>query len=360
MKRKLLFLCHGIGNGGAERVISTLANAFCAKGYEVCLVVTNPPKNDYFINSNIKLVSIVSFSKNILFRTIYRIYKLRRLFVKFNPDCIISFSATPNMQATAAGLFFRKKIIVSERTNPACYPESKFGRFLRLFLYFFATKIVFQTPQALNYFPNYLRKKGVIIFNPVREDIPQPYEGVRECKIVGIGSLSKQKNWDVALHACKKFFALFPNYSFDIYGIGPEYTHLKNLIDASEILKNRVTLKGFAYEAVENLCYAKMYVSSSNYEGISNAMLEALAVGTPVVCSDCPVGGARLFVESGKNGFLFPVGDSDQMFDKMKILAENPVICEEFSKNSIQIREKLALSKIVNEWQFLIDSIIYA
>ena len=99
---------------------------------------------------------------------------------------------------------------------------------------------------------------------------------------------------------------------------------------------------------------AKMYISSSDYEGISNAMLEALAVGTPVICTDCPVGGARMFIKNGENGFLFPVGDYVTLAEKMKLLAENEKICENFSNNSIRIRNELNLDKIVSRWEEIV------
>lgn len=354
---RLCFLCHGIGNGGAERVLLTLAEEFYKRNNKVCLVTTNPGKNDYSFDENIHHYVIVSKKSNAFLRTIERILMLRKVVLQFKPDCIVSFSAIPNMQIIAATIFLRKKIIVSERTDPSFYPTSRIGRFLRLLLYPLSNRVVFQTEMARNYFPRFITNKGEIILNPIRENMPQPWIGARENKIVGVGSLSEQKNWLVTLKACELFFREYPNYTLDVYGIGNEEKMLKQYVADHEILKEKVSFKGFSYDVIEKIRKAKMYVSSSKYEGISNAMLESLAVGTPTICSDCPVGGARMFINDGENGFLFPVDDERAMFQKMKILAENPEICEEFSRNSVKIRNRISLKKICNDWENLIVKI---
>lgn len=352
--KNIIFLCHGAGNGGAERVITTLAGAFADKGYFVRLVTTNESKNDYILNSKIHHTRILSKKRNAVERTIDRILKLRKCIKKNNPDCIVSFSSIPNMQAIIASLGLKCRVVISERTDPSRYPTSRIGRMLRLLLYPFADAIVFQTDEAKAFFPKTIQEISEIIPNPIRNDLPNPYVGVREKKIVGIGSLGEQKNWSVALNAGKKFFKEHSEYIMDIYGEGPFRDSLQEIIDGDRWLRGHVNLKGFSMNAVDEMVKAKMYISSSDYEGISNAMLEALAVGTPVICTDCPVGGARMFIKNGENGFLFPVGDYVTLAEKMKLLAENEKICENFSNNSIRIRNELNLDKIVSRWEEIV------
>ena len=352
--KNIIFLCHGAGNGGAERVITTLASAFADKDYAVDLITTNESKNDYVLNPKIHHTRIISKKGNTIERTIDRILKLRKYIKKINPDCIISFSSIPNMQAVIASLGLKCRAIISERTDPSRYPTSRIGRTLRLILYTFADSVVFQTDEAKAFFPKSIQKLSVVIPNPIRNDLPNPYVGVREKKIVGIGSLGEQKNWSVALNAGKLFFEEHPEYTMDIYGDGPYRDSLQEIIDGDMWLKGHVNLKGFSMNAVDEMAKAKMYISSSDYEGISNAMLEALAVGTPVICTDCPVGGARMFIKNGENGFLFSVGDFVTLAEKMKLLAEDEDICKHFSKNSIVIRNELNLDKIVNRWEEIV------
>ena len=353
--KKIMFLCHGAGNGGAERVITSLANEFAARGNIVVLVTTKEDNNDYVISDLVVRERVISRKSNIVFRTIDRIIKLRSCIKKHCPDYIVSFSSIPNMQVIAASIGLKTKIIISERTDPSRYPTGKAGRVLRRILYPFADKIVFQTKEAQDFFPDRIKSRSTIIANPISKDTPDRYLGKREKRIVGVGSLGSQKNWFVALEACKSFFLDHPDYYLEIYGEGPDKERLTREIENCAPLRERVRLMGFSEKVIDRVRTAAFYISSSDYEGISNAMLEALAVGTPVICTDCPVGGARMFIENGKNGFLYSVGDSSALYNKMCTLADNDELCKMFSENSVKIKDKLKLSTIVDLWEAEMD-----
>ena len=355
MMKNIMFICHGAGNGGAERVITTLANEFSKKDYNVYLVTTNEDKNDYHINDSIIRERVLVHSNSVLIRTFQRIKRMRNIVKDNKIDFIISFSSIPNMQVLVATLGMRKKIIISERTDPKRYPNGRFAKILRNVIYPLATKVVFQTAEARDYFKTEIINKSIIIFNPIRNDLPPVYQGKRKKKIVGIGSLSEQKNWMVALKACEKFLLDYPDYSFDIYGEGPKRQELQNYINSKEVLIGRVNLKGFATDAVEHMNDAKMYISSSDYEGISNSMLEALATGVPTICTDCPVGGARQFIKDHINGILVNVNSPVELEHAMRELANDEALAESFSKKSVLIREDLSLDSIVNQWENLIN-----
>lgn len=347
---RLMLICHGAGNGGAERMIVTLAQQFYDRGNDILLFTTRPPYNDYEINKGIHRSWSSYLGKSSIKRNVKCIKDIRNNIRQFKPDCIISFSTVPNILTLVSNFGFNKKIIISERTDPARHPSSSFYRILRRILYPIADKIVFQTPDAMNYFPANIRNKGTIIFNPIRNDLPNVWEGEREHKIVGIGSLSEQKNWFMALQACESFFEDHPDYRLDIYGEGPEKEKLLTYINTRDSLKHRVNLKGFSQSAITDLNSAMMYISSSDYEGISNSMLEALATGVPSICTDCPVGGARIFINE-ENGFLVPVKDSVAMYKCMKKIADNKDLRTKMSINAIKIREQLQLDKIMDQWE---------
>lgn len=349
--KRLLFLCHGAGNGGAERVITTLAGSFAELNYSVKLVTTNESNNDYVLNRKIKHEMIISNKRTSFLRSIDRILQLRNSIKSFKPECIISFSSISNMQAIVANIGLKSKLIISERTDPSRYPVSKIGKGLRKILYLLSERIVFQTNEAKAYFPKKIQDRSLIIPNPIRNDLPDPSTEKRENRIVGIGSLSEQKNWGIALEACKIFFNVHPEYKFYIYGEGPLRNNLQKEINRNECLRNRVILYGFSSDVIERIVNARMYISSSDYEGISNAMLEALAVGVPAICTDCPVGGSRENIKNGINGLLVPVRNSKALSTAMIRLAEDEDLCIRISKNSIKIREQLKLEQIVDLWE---------
>lgn len=353
--KKLVFLCHGAGNGGAERVITTLASEFAKKKYKVLMVTTNEDNNDYEMHQDVARKRILSTKGNAVIRTIDRILQLRKCIKEFKADVVISFSSIPNLQAIIATMGLRKKLIISERTDPRRYPTSKIGRLMRTVLYPLADTVVFQTEDARACFGKLIQKKSRIILNPIRDGLPKANLDEAEKRLIGIGSLGEQKNWPVALEAAELFFAKHPDYVFDIYGEGPDRNQLQKIIDNSELLNKRVVLRGFSSNAVNELVKASFFVSSSDYEGISNSMLEALAVGIPVICTDCPIGGARMMIKKNYNGLLVPVRNSKIMFEAMCKIVEDKDFSRTIANNALEIRQKLKLEKIVSEWEALVQ-----
>lgn len=352
--KRIVFLCHGAGNGGAERVITTLASEFAKRKYQVLMVTTNEDKNDYEMYQDVSRKRIISSKSNSIFRSIDRVLQLRKCIKEFKADSVISFSSIPNLQAIIATIGLRRNLIISERTDPRRYPTSKIGRLMRTVLYPLADTVVFQTQDAKACFGKLIQKKSRIILNPIRDGLPMADLQSVERRIVGIGSLGEQKNWPVALVAAEMFFEKHPDYIFDIYGEGPDRSQLQKQIDCSELLRNRVVLRGFSNNVVNELVKASFFVSSSDYEGISNAMLEALAVGIPVICTDCPIGGAKMMIKSNYNGILVPVRDSQKMYEAMCKVAEDNNFSRKIANNAVEIREKLKLEKIVTEWESLV------
>lgn len=356
--KNVIFLCHGAGNGGAERVITTLASEFAKREYNVLMITTNEDNNDYIMNENVRRKRIISSKKLKIIRTIDRIKILRESIIDFKGDIIISFSAIPNIQAIIATIGLKCNLIISERTDPKRYPKSIFGKFLRFCLYPCADTIIFQTEQAKEYFKKSIQNKAKIIMNPIRDGLPISNRDKCEKKIIGIGSLGEQKNWYVTLKAVEPFFKEFPDYILEIYGEGPDKNVLQDLIENSCILRNHVYLKGFSNNINDILKTAAIYVSSSDYEGISNAMLEALAEGIPTICTDCPVGGARMIIKNNYNGILVPVGGYEEIYNALRKIASNEEFSRQLSKNALEIRNKFELSKIVDEWENVVKSYI--
>lgn len=96
-----------------------------------------------------------------------------------------------------------------------------------------------------------------------------------------------------------------------------------------------------------------MFVSSSSFEGLSNSMLEAMAIGLPTICTDCPCGGARMIIINGVNGILVPNGDKDALAQAMAQVADDSKLAAYLSKNAMKIREDLSIKKIARLWEKL-------
>ena len=350
--KKIILFCHGIGNGGAERVLLTIANSLSNRDYAVSVATTNPPHNDYTLDKKVNRFFCIPKIEIPVIRVLSRIIIIRKLIKSERPNVIISFSANINVQVLLATLFLKPKKIVSERTDPKQYPSSSFGRFIRNKVYHLADSIVFQTEDAKKYFSNKIQEKGTVICNPLCIEVKENCYS-KQKRMIGVGSLGEQKNWNIAIQAFRKFYSNHPDYYFDIYGEGPQKEDLLTLINQLS-LTNVVNLKGFTEKIVEEMMSSSIYISSSLYEGISNAMLEALSLGIPAVCTDCPVGGARMFIDNGANGYLVPVNDINAMADAMEKIVDDKTIAEEALIYAERIRHKLSLEKVTDQWESII------
>lgn len=127
--------------------------------------------------------------------------------------------------------------------------------------------------------------------------------------LVAVGRLMPQKGFDVLIDALPQVLAAHPAAQLTIYGDGPDRTALERRA-AERGVYGAICFAGHSAHVLAQVAAAAVYVSSSRYEGFSNAILEAMALGSTVVATDCP-GATREMIADGQTGFLVPVGDSD-------------------------------------------------
>ena len=249
----------------------------------------------------------------------------------------------------------RVKIILSERNDPNRFPQSKLLKKIRVLLYQFSDIIVFQTNDAKNFFNKTIQKKGVIIPNPIKEDLPYVNVGKRKREIVNFCRLAPQKNLKMLIDAFSMLCNDHPNFKLSIYGRGPLESELREY--AEKLLgKDKVTISNYTENIHDKIKDSAMFVSSSDYEGMSNSMLESMAIGLPTICTDCPIGGARMVIKQYENGLLVPVGDTVALYRAMKEVVENEELSNKLSKNATRIRKELSTQNIFVKWLEVIES----
>ena len=128
------------------------------------------------------------------------------------------------------------------------------------------------------------------------------------------------------------------------------YIQEKNMAD-------KIILKGFCPNVLPEIASAGIFAMSSDYEGMSNALIEAVGMGIPCVCTDHPIGGARMTVEDGVSGFLVPVGDAHAMAEKMTRIADDEALADSLSREGIQLRKTLSVDVIADKWLAYIESV---
>lgn len=349
----ILFISNEVANGGSGRVISVLANSFISKGYRVSIYSYNNRYEAYPMNTLVNQKFFKIRYKQKWINKLDRIRQLRKAF-KENPGAtIISFEYFVNMQTIIAGLGLKNKIIVSERNDPAQQDDRKIIKYMRSLLYCFADGLVCQVPDAKDYFPKAVQKKTVVIANPIVEGLPEPSRGERRKEIVNFGRLEKQKNLLLLIDAFALLQKEYPEYKLSLYGDGREKNRIETYVDQKH-LRNCISLYGSTPDIHKKILDCAIFVSSSDYEGLSNSMLEAMALGLPCIVTDCPCGGARMMITSYKNGILVPVGDVKAIYEAMKYLIEDPDIAAAISQNAARVRFDLAAGKIITEWEQVI------
>ena len=172
--------------------------------------------------------------------------------------------------------------------------------------------------------------------------------------------MTPQKNIELLLNAFEKLHIEYPGYSLEIYGNAQdneerEYKNKIIKLIGERQLDDCVTVYPPAAKVHERVLKSAMFVSSSDYEGLSNSMLEAMAIGLPCVCTDCLGGGAREVIKDHENGLIVPMNDAEAMCRAMKEFAENPTLAQKCSQNAAKIREELSAEKIARQWLDIID-----
>lgn len=345
MEKKIVFVIPDMPGGGTERVVAYLANEYAKRNIETAILLFAGNQRAYELNEKIEVVTVGNPSGGKLSARLDRIRKMR-LYYKQNSDCQIwAFSVMGAVFSVAATWGMRKNhtFLVSERNDPNRYDHPK----IRNFFYRFADVIVCQTKDAIESFPKGIQKKAIVIPNPIDVGDLQPYTGKREKKVVAVGRLESQKNHKLLLQAFARFTAKHPEYRLDLYGKGELETELKE-VAAKFGIDTSVNFVGFSSRVKEEINSAAMFVLSSDYEGISNSMLEAIALGVPVIATDCPIGGSKAYIEDGKNGFLVPVGDVDAMVAAMEKLADNPELSQKISAEGSKLRERNRVEQIAD------------
>lgn len=351
--KKILIIMNDLKNGGVERVLSVLANYLAAHGYEVHILAIAEDNVSYKLDLRIhyKHRQLLHLYKDESlgseFKTMHGIYREMK---KIDPDCIIGFDDSIIIRSVPSAWLQRRRIVVSERIDPSIYGPAM--KIVRQVAYDMADHVVFQTPDARDYFPERTRKKSRIIPNPLKEGLPY-HKDTANKDIVMACRLRPQKNVHVAIEGFAKFYTTHPDYRLVVYGEGEQRDELIEYAGKLGV-GDSVLFPGHTDSIHEKMSEAAMYLSSSDYEGLSNSMIEALAIGVPSICTDCPVGGARMFIRDGVNGLLVPIKDADAIAAAMSRIADDASFAGSLSTESVKIRDLLSTDVICPQWEELL------
>lgn len=365
--RKIVFHLNCLERGGAERVVATLSGQFVKNGYKVYIATQWQGEDEYEIDPRIVRVHVGLDKKQEMHgrvrRYLDRIWNLRRFLKKTKPDIVIAFARLANYRALMATIGTKTPVMISVRINPVGFYDFLPDKILIPTILRRASGCVFQTPAQREFFPKFLQKKSKIILNPINPKFignPIPDEQAREKAVVHSGRLVDFKNQLLLIRAFVRVHETHPDYVLKIYGpdsLDGTKEKLEALIEETDS-EHYVFLMGASAQLEKDLINGAVAVFSSDYEGMPNAMLEAMALGLPVVATDCPPGGPRMVIENEKNGLLVPIRDEMALADAMNRLIEDRALATRLGAQAVKIGERASAECIFEQWKDYVEQII--
>lgn len=397
MSKEIVFLVNDMDPyGGVERRIGLLSKNLAQNGYVVTVIMLKNEKIHYPLSQEVKGLSLNELPPRpiairILSRLYWKIdYRFRKKvaetvfrkighpitkaentyfyhyfetssfltgYLKERPDAtVIAFDYGAGLTlAIAAGKIPVKAVFSSAISPimPKMKPEDCQFRNKYMTNYHYA---IFQTQEVKRYYDSIISGKKAVIHNPVKHDLPLPYEGKRSKRIVSFARLNYQKNFTLLISAFAEIHTKYPEYTLEIFGDGPDEENLRRAINEFH-LEESAFLFPVRQDVHIAVLDASMFVLPSDFEGLSNSMLEAMAIGLPCICTDCDGGGAREIIHDGENGLLVPKGDKEALSQAIERLILNPEFAKKLGRSASGIREELSEEKIIEQWIGFLSSL---
>lgn len=359
---KITLLTSSLASGGAERVATTLCEAWATRGDQVTLIPTFSGGGQPFYKISdavevIYLANVVGIKQKSLGSYAKRLFTLRRLIAERRPDVVISFLSNVNIAAIFASAFLRIPLIICERNDPSSEISSGFLKFACRLTYRYADMLTVQTETVA--------EKAIKIYPRLKQvrSIPNPLpDGViaiaksslyRPRKtLLSLGRLVAQKQVNVIINAFTEVAPHFEEWDLHIYGEGPLKIEIEEQV-RNLGLQGRVFLKGDTTEPWQIMADADAFVMASRYEGFPNALLEAMGVGLPCVAFDCP-SGPREITGNGEYAMLVKPDDQNGLVMALEKIMRDEILGIELGKRArASILDRYRVSGVLDRWDQL-------
>ncbi|MDC7278814.1 glycosyltransferase [Butyrivibrio fibrisolvens] len=345
---RIAFLTFSLKYGGAERMVSRLANSMVKRGIDVdILLLLNAKEIGYEVDPRVNIID-VSCEGSAGIGRIRSIMCIRQYIKNVNPDAMYCFMISTLPFAVLANMFLGKcKIIGTQRANP-----KSVKLLYRIIVHPFillCDGFVFQTNGAKLMYSKTIQKKSVVIGNiaPINSNEKNKTDSSLY-DVCSVGRLHEDKDYDTLINAFELVVRDIPEAKLHIYGDGPLQEYYEDMCKNKNIEAN-IIFEGQKNNIENELLKHEIFVFASKAEGMPNALLEAMAYGLACVSSDCDFGPADL-IKDGENGLLVPVGDVQKMAFKIEYLLNNDDERKKIQNEAIKICNLFSEKRVVDEY----------
>lgn len=344
--------------GGAERVLSAMANHWVSRGVAVTLITLDAAGPSFYpLDAQVKRVGLglladsAGFGQAVINNS-RRVRAIRLAILADNPDVLISFIDITNVLALIGTSGLGIPVIVSERVHPSAHPTGRAWSLLRRHFYPRAAGVVVQTQGTRAWAERFIRSDRIhVVPNPVAAETTGAVADrqVRSGRtLLAMGRLTHQKGFDLLIDAFARCKEAGAADRLIIVGEGPERANLSRLI-AERGLHGRVHLAGNSDRPQELLQQADIFVLSSRYEGFPNVLLESMAAGLPVISFDCPHGPGEI-IRHEIDGLLVPVGDADALSAAIDRMLSDADLRERCGAQARDVTSRFSMDHVMQEW----------
>lgn len=365
--RSLCLVISSLAAGGAERVMTVLANWWAARGDSITIVTFDVRERDFFpLHPSIRRISLgtVAPSFSLAQATVAngrRTRKLRQTFNQLRPTVIISFGEQANVVSVLAAAGLGIPIIISERTDPRHNPLNQTWSGLRRVTYPFATRLVVQTRSVTEW------ARGIVpaarirsIANPLddRFFLSAPEVTTRATRVAAVGRVRALKGFDILIRAFALVANRHPLWRLEIIGRLDDINYHAELVALAESLSigDRIRFLGEVSSPEANLREASVFVLSSRFEGFPNALIEAMACGCAVISTACPSGPDEIITQD-QDGLLIPVDDIAAMAASLDLLMRSPSDRLRLSTAARTASSRWQVGAIAGEWDRVVAEV---
>jgi GalNAc-alpha-(1->4)-GalNAc-alpha-(1->3)-diNAcBac-PP-undecaprenol alpha-1,4-N-acetyl-D-galactosaminyltransferase len=359
---RITLLIYSLGLGGAERVMSGLADRLADDGNDVLLVTVHPNSMDaYELSPRVRRVSLddagpTKGKGEAVRANVHRAVSIAQILRAEKPDVVVSFIDRMNVLALVASLRCRVPIVVSERIDPRHHRVDAATRILRIVLYPFAAAVVVQTESVAKW----ARHRGLHNVHRIPNWVtpsftpgPRRPRSRESGRVVAAGRLSKQKGYDLLLEAFAMATEDRPSWTLTIYGEGPEKDDLMRQAERLGIA-GRVQLPGPSGNLERAFRESDLFVLSSRYEGFPNVLLEAMASGLAVASFACE-SGPQDVIRHELDGLLVPPNDIRALAAAIRRLVEDVDMRDQLGRSAVRVRDRFGVEEVSVLWDDLLQ-----